>query len=192
MFSKEFNFGFKTLRLISIIIALIGLVFVFASSFIGIFSIRLAAIGLIVFCLINFNFSTAFALNYEKLLSILGIVGGVLVFIYPGLAMFLIGIGLLIFSVPIIYKAIKKRDFSDIITFSIAILALCFAVYCIVNGTAAISTVVKLIGIILVIIGCIFFYRSIDLEKSTNSFMNDIKNGIDEYRFSSAEEIEEE
>ncbi len=192
MFSKEFNFGFKTLRLISLIIVIIGLVFIFASKFIGIFSIRVAAIGLIVFSLINFNFSTAFAINYEKLLSILGIVGGILVFIFPGLAMFLIGIGLMVFAVPIIYKAIKKRDFSDIITFSIAIIAFCFAVYCIINGKAAISTVVKLIGIILAIIGCIFFYRSIDLEKSTNSFMNDIKNGVDEYKFTSAEEIEEE
>lgn len=191
MFFKQFVFESKVTRLISIIISLIGLLFVFASSFIGVFSIRLVAFFLLAFSLISFDFSNLTNFNSKNLLSVTGIVSGILVIIYPWLAMFIIGVILIVYACPTLYNIFKNKDFSNIVYIVLAILSLCFGIYCIVNGTAAISTIIKLIGILLTVLGCLLFYHSIDTEQSSNKFSNEMSNYEDKMRFESAEEIKE-
>lgn len=188
----SFNLGFKTLRLVSIFIAIVGLLFIFAANSIGVFSIRLIAFIVIGISLINLNLSMGFSFTWTRFYFVLGVIGGILVLIFPWLAMFFIGIGLVVFTVPNIYNIIKDRDFSDRVSFISYTVALLFGIYCIINGYSAMSSIIKLIGIIMLIGGSFFFYKSIDLERKSNSFVNDINNGIDEYRFNFADEVEEE
>ncbi len=100
---------------------------------------------------------------------------------------------MLILSLPIIYKAIKNKDYSDKIMLILSSIGTLFSIYCIINSRAALNTVIIVIGIAFVILGCLILFETFDINRKSNKFakynhMN--LDGDDEHRFENAEEID--
>lgn len=189
MLFTNFNVETKTLRIISLIITFIGIIFILASSYVGNFAIRLAMIVLFTLCLFNFKASYHFSSTVEKLNMLFGIAGTILVFIKPNLTMFIIGVALLILSVPILYKAIRNKDYSDKIMIVLSASGTLFSVYCILNSGSALNTVIIIIGIAFVILGCLMLFETFNLKNKSNRFATYEQDKDDQHRFEKAEEL---
>jgi len=193
MFIANLNVETKTLRIISLVITLIGMIFILASNYVGNLAIRIAMIVIFILCLFNFKMSYPFSSTVEKINMIFGILGTVLVFIKPHLTMFIIGVALLVLAVPTLYKAVKNKDYSDKIMLIISGIGTLFSIYSILNGGAALNTVIIIIGIAFVIIGCLILFETFDINRKSNKFAKyereDTIDEEDEHRFENTEEL---
>ena len=193
MFIANLNVETKTLRIISLVITLIGMIFILASNYVGNLAIRIAMIVIFILCLFNFKMAYPFSSTVEKTNMIFGILGTVLVFIKPHLTMFIIGVALLVLAVPTLYKAVKNKDYSDKIMLIISGIGTLFSIYCILNGGAALNTVIIIIGIAFVIIGCLILFETFDINRKSNKFAKyereDTIDEEDEHRFENTEEL---
>ena len=108
--------------------------------------------------------------------------------------MFIIGVALLILAVPSLYKAVKNKDYSDKLMLIISVIGTLFSIYCILNAGAALNTVIIIIGIAFVIIGCLILFETFDINRKSNKFAkyerrDTIIDEEDEYRFENSEEL---
>jgi len=191
MLFTNFNVETKTLRIISLVLTLIGIIFVLASNYVGNFAIRIAMVIIFILCLFNLKMSYSFSSAIEKINMTLGIAGTVLVFIKPSLTMFIIGVALLILAVPVLYKAISTKDYSDKIMIAAALLGTLFSVYCILNSRAALNTVIIIIGIAFVILGCLILFETFNISRKSNKFAiyEHEEDEEDEYRFEDTKDL---
>ena len=97
----------------------------------------------------------------EKINYLIAITAAVLGIIKPELTMLILGVFLLYLTLPLYFKSIKNKDYSDVITLIISGTGILFAVFCILNSKAAIQTVIIIIGIFLTILGCISLYQAL-------------------------------
>lgn len=185
MLFTNFNVETKTLRIISLALTLIGIIFILASSYVGALAIRIAMIVVFILCLLNFRISYPFSSTLDKVNMLLGMASTVLVFIKPSLTMFIIGVALLILAVPVLYKAIRTKDYSDKIMLAASLLGSFFAVYCILNSRAALNTVIIIIGIAFMILGCLILFETFNISRKSNKFAvyEHIESEEEEYRF---------
>ncbi|MBP1926360.1 uncharacterized membrane protein HdeD (DUF308 family) [Sedimentibacter acidaminivorans] len=193
MIFTNLNIETKTLRISSLILTFIGIVFILASNYVGNIAIRIAMIVIFMLSLFNFKISYPFSSTTDKMYMVLSMCGTLLVFIKPQFTMFIIGIVMLILSLPIIYKAIKNKDYSDKIMITLSSLGTLFSIYCIINSRAALNTVVIVIGIAFVILGCLILFETFDINRKSNKFVKYNHMSLDnddEYRFENAEEVE--
>ncbi len=193
MIFTNLNIETKTLRISSLILTLIGIVFILASNYVGNIAIRITMLVIFMLSLFNFKISYQFSSTMDKMYMVLSMCGTLLVFIKPQLTMFIIGVVMLILSLPIIYKAIKNKDYSDKIMLILSSIGTLFSIYCIINSRAALNTVIIVIGIAFVILGCLILFETFDINRKSNKFakynhMN--LDGDDEHRFENAEEID--
>lgn len=193
MLFTNLNVETKTLRIISLILALIGIVFILASNYVGNFAIRIAMMVIFILGLFNFKMSYPFSSTMDKMYMVLGMAGTVLVFIKPQFTMFIIGVVILVLSVPIIYKAVRNKDYSDKIMLILSTIGTLVSIYCIINSRAALNTVIIIIGIAFVILSCLILFETFDISRKSNKFVKyereDVKEE-DEFRFENAEEID--
>jgi|GEM_PF-447948 len=194
MLFTNFNVETKTLRIISFILALIGIVFILASNYVGNIAIRIAMMVIFILGLFNFKMSYPFSSTMDKMYMVLGMAGILLVFIKPQFTMFIIGVVILVLSLPIIYKAVRKKDYSDKIMIVLSAIGTIFSIYCIINSRAALNTVIVIIGIAFVILSCLILFETFDISRKSNKFVKfereDIIDEEDEFRFENAEEID--
>ena len=194
MIFTNFNVETKTLRIISLILTLIGIVFILASNYVGNLAIRIAMMVIFILSLLNFKMSYPFSSTMNKMYMVLGMAGTVLVFIKPQFTMFIIGVVLLVLSLPIIYKAVRKKDYSDKIMIVLSTIGTIFSIYCIINSRAALNTVIIIIGIAFVILSCLILFETFDISRKSNKFVKYERENIieeqDEFRFENAEEID--
>lgn len=193
MLFTNLNVQTKTLRIISLILSLIGIIFILASNYVGNIAIRTAMIAIFVLSLLNFKMSYPFSSTMDKMYMMLGMSANVLIFIRPQFTMFIIGVALLILSVPIIYKAVRNKNYSDKIMLALSTIGTLFSVYCIINSRAALNTVIIIIGIAFVIVGCLILFETFDVSRKGNKFVKYEPGDIDEedeFRFENAEEID--
>ncbi len=193
MIFTNLNIETKTLRISSLILTLIGIVFILASNYVGNIAIRIAMVVIFALSLFNFKISYPFSSTTDKMYMILSMCGTLLVFIKPQFTMFIIGIVMLILSLPIIYKSIKNKDYSDKIMMTLSSIGTLFSIYCIINSKAALNTVIIVIGIAFVILGCLILFETFDINRKSNKFVkyNQMSSdNDDEYRFENAEEID--
>jgi uncharacterized membrane protein HdeD (DUF308 family) len=184
MIFTSLNLETKTLRIISLIATLTGIIFILLSNFIGNTAIRTAMVLMFILCVLNIKSKFSYSNTKEKLNYTLGAAAAVLIFFKPQLAMFAIGVIILFLTVPILYKAIRNRDFSDIVKFAVSAIGTIFAVYCILNSRAALNTAIIIIGISFVIIGCILFFDTFVIERKKKKYATYEK---EEHRFEKVE-----
>ncbi len=171
MLFAKFNLKTKTLKIISLVLTFIGILFILGSSYIGSIAIRLAMILILIFCIANIKMTYKYLTVKEKINYIIAVSASILGLIKPELTMLIIGVLLLFFTVPPYVNTIKARDYSDIVMLIINGTGILFASYCIINSKAALNTVIIIIGIIMTVTGCISLYDAfinkkpyIDLE----------------------------
>lgn len=189
MLFNNFNVDTKALRIISLIITLIGIIFILASDYVGSLAIRIAMLVIFILCLFNLKISYPFLSAAEKINMLLGIAGTVLIFIKPHLTMFIIGTAILLISVPNLYRVFKNRDYSDKVMLIISAMGALFSVYCIINSGSALNTVIIIIGIAFVILGCLILFETFNINRESNKYAMYGQEDQEEHRFENTEDM---
>lgn len=149
----------KTLKILSLILTITGIIFILASKYIGSIAIRLAMFIILVFCIINFKMTYKYLSFKEKINYSVAVTAAILGIYKPELTMLILGIFLLYLTLPLYIKSIKNKDYSDMITLIISGTGILFAVLCILNSKVALQTIIIIIGIAFTILGCISLYQ---------------------------------
>lgn len=166
MLFSNLNLKTKTLKIISLSLTLLGITFILSSNYIGPVAIRLAMLLILLFFTTNIKTTYKYLTSKEKTNYFLAIVALILGLIKPELTMLIIGILLLILTVPPYINIIKSKDYSDIVMLIINGTGILFASYCIINSKAALNTIIIIIGLILIIIGCLSLYELFTVKKN--------------------------
>ncbi|MGD9568080.1 MAG: hypothetical protein AB7V48_07100 [Sedimentibacter sp.] len=165
MLLSNLHINSKTQKILSLLLTLTGVIFILLSKYIGSIAIRIAMISILIFCIANIKMTYKYLTKKEKVNYLLVIAASLTVMFRPELAMLIIGAFLLYISLPPYINAIKTKDYSDIIMLIIYGSGILFAFYCIISSKAALNTVIKLIGVIFTIAGCIMLYDIITNNK---------------------------
>ena len=165
----KLNIQWKTLKILSLILTVTGIIFILASKHIGSISIRLAMSILLIFCAVNFKMTYEYLSLKEKVNYLIVVLAALAGLIKPESTMLILGIFLLYITLPIYFKSIKNKDFSDIINLIISGAGILFAVFCIFNSKAALQTIIIVIGIAFTILGCISLYQALTAKKDNIS-----------------------
>ena len=163
------NIQSKTLKILSLILTVTGIIFILASKHIGSISIRLAMIIILIFCVVNFKMTYTYLSLREKINYLIAALAAFAGLYKPESTMLILGIFLLYITLPIYIKSIKNKDFSDIINLIISGAGILFAVLCIFNSKSALQTIIIVIGIAFTILGCISLYQALTSKKDNIS-----------------------
>ena len=166
---SNLNIQPKTLKILSLILTITGIIFILASKYIGIIVIRLAMIFILMFCIVNFKMTYKYLSLKEKINYLVATIAAVLGIFKPELTILILGIFLFYLALPLYIKSIKNKDYSDIITLIISGTGILFAVLCILNSKAALQTIIIIIGIAFIILGCISLYQVLITKKDNMS-----------------------
>ncbi|MFW5799633.1 MAG: hypothetical protein ACOCV8_02360 [Spirochaetota bacterium] len=150
------------LKIFSLILFVAGLILLMFPGIIGFLGIRIAAVVLVAFCIFSFYVSSDSLVRLNRLYLITGMIGGIIVFIFPSLVMVFTGIGILGYGVYNLYNLIKFELYNDKTALAIDIVAILLGLYFIFNGTGAIKQVIRILGISAVAVSCIVFYKSLE------------------------------
>lgn len=162
------NFSSKTLKIMTAILTLTGIIFILLSDYIGRIAIRMALIFILLFVVINFKMAHKYLSRKEKATHLLAFVSAIAGIYKPELTMLILGAFLLYISIPPYIKIIKNKDYSDIVPLVLSGTGILFAVLCILNSKAALKTIVVIIGIIFTILGCLSLYNLISNTNNKN------------------------
>ena len=164
----KLNLKPSALKLISLILTVTGIIFIMASQYIGSIAIRIAMIVLILFSIINIKTTYNISLK-EKITYLLAIAAALIGFYKPEFTMLIFGIFLLYITLPIYFKSIKNKDYSDFISLIISGTGILFAVLCILNSKAALKTVIIIIGIAFTILGCLSLFQILTKKDTSDN-----------------------
>ena len=165
---SNLNIQSKTLKILSLVLTVTGIIFILASKHIGSISIRLAMIILLIFCVVNFKMNYKYLSLKEKINYSLAALAAFAGLYKPESTMLFLGIFLLYITLPIYIKSIKNKYFIDVINLIISGTGILFAVFCIFNSKAALSTIIIIIGIAFTILGCISLYQALIANEENN------------------------
>ena len=168
MFFTNISLKAKTLKTLAIATSLAGIIFIIAASYIGNFAIRFAMVVAIVVFSLNLKMTYHYSGKLKKFTDIMCLIGALVVFILPHLVVFIIGLGLLYFSGLSLFQMIKSGDYEDKIKLIISIIGVIFSIFCIFNASGTLEVVIRLIGALLLAIGCILFYQYITMSRQNN------------------------
>ena len=160
----------KTLKILSLILTVTGIIFILASKHIGSIAIRLAMIILLLFSIVNFKMTYKYLSLKEKITYLAAVVAATFGIFKPESTMLILGIFLLYLTLPLYIKSIKNKDYSDAITLIISGTGILFAILCILNFKAALQTIIIMIGIAFTILGCISLYQVLITKKDDISY----------------------
>ena len=166
---SNLNIQLKTLKILSLILTVTGIIFILSSQYIGSIAICLALFFLLIFCIINFKMTYKYLSLKEKINYLIAVTAAIIGIIKPQLTMLVLGVFLLYITLPLYIKSIKNRDFSDVIMLIISGTGILFAIFCILNSKAALQTIIIIIGISLTILGCISLYQALISINDTTS-----------------------
>lgn len=176
MLFTNLNLKSGTLKIISLLLTIAGIIFIMFSNYIGIVLVRIAILLAIVFCVINIKMQYKYLKTKEKISYALILLASLLGLYKPNYLMIITGALLMYVSLPQYYKIVKLKDYSDIFTLIVHGISLSFAIYCFLNAGAALNTVIIAIGIALTIMGCIsLFELIINKSKDSNIEKNELK-----------------
>jgi hypothetical protein len=169
---SNLNIQSKTLKILSLILTVTGIIFILASKHIGSIAIRLSMILIVIFCIVNFKMTYKYLSMKEKITHLAAVTAALIGIYKPESTMLILGIFLLYLSLPAYIKSIKNKDFSDILTLIISGTGILFAVLCLLNSKAALQTIIIIIGIAFTILGCISLYQVLISSKNNISDYN--------------------
>lgn len=150
------------LRIFSLALFIIGLILLLFPGVIGFLGIRLAAVLLVAFCIISFYVSSDSTMRINRLYLIGGMIGGIIVFIFPSLVMVFTGIGILAYGVYNLINIIKFKTYDEKTSLIINIVAVVIGLYFIFNGGGAIKQIIRILGVAAVAVSCVIFYKSLE------------------------------
>lgn len=148
----------NVIQVTGILLSLIGLIFVAFPTFVGIFAIRLITFLLLIVGIYGLIFASMVKSKLTTLTSALILIFGFYAFSRPENILFLIGVICLISGINSFYlflKTLKTADERAIISASVMVL---LGVFAIINAKAALSTIIMIVGIIIVALGLIVFF----------------------------------
>ena len=166
---SNLNIQSKTLKILSLILTVTGTLFILASKHIWSISIRLAMSILLIFCAVNFKMTYTYLSLKEKINYLLAALAAFAGLYKPESTMLILGIFLFYITLPIYFKSIKNKDFTDVIKLIISGICILFAVFCIFNSKAALQTIIIILGIAFTILGCISLYQVLTSKKDNTS-----------------------
>lgn len=184
MFYTDFKFKSKTLKILAIVLSIVGIIFILASKYIGNFAIRLIMIGIIAVVGIDLKATYKYTDKLKKSAYILALVGAIVSLFYPQLVVLILGVVLLYFCAMSLYNIYKKNSFNNIIKLISTIIGVILSLFCIFNSKGILSVVIKILGAILIAVGCFCFYQYINNNNNKSKLSLE-----DEYKFENAEEI---
>lgn len=166
----------RTLKIISLLLTITGIIFIMFSNHIGIILVRIAILAAIVYCVISLKTQYEYLKAKEKTTYLIIVLALLIGFYNTNLLMIITGSLLMYLSIPQYYKMVKSKDYSDIVTIIVHGISLSFSIYCFLNANAALNTVIIIVGIILTITGCISLYEFLmNSSKKSNSENNESK-----------------
>ena len=167
MFFANINLRASTFKTLAIALSIAGVLFIVLAGYIGNFAIRLATIGAIIVFTFNIRTTYHYSGKLKKFTDIMSLVAAVIVFIFPQLVIFIIGIAVLYFSAISLFQMIKSGDYEDKIRLIASIAGVIFSIFCIFNSKGTLELVIRLLGAILLAGGCICFYQYISKSRQT-------------------------
>ncbi len=167
MFFANINLRASTFKTLAIALSIAGVLFIVLAGYIGNFAIRLATIGAIIVFTFNIRTTYHYSGKLKKFTDIMSLVAAVIVFIFPQLVIFIIGIAVLYFSAISLFQMIKSGDYEDKIRLIASIAGVIFSIFCIFNSKGTLELVIRLLGALLLAGGCICFYQYISKSRQT-------------------------
>ena len=161
MFFANIKLKPNLLRYLAIAISITGVLFIILASLIGNFAVRLFAIGAIIAFSFNIKANYRYAGKLKRIADIMSLVGAIIVFIYPKFLMIIMGIIILYLSITALIQMIKSKDYKDRVKLLISIVGFIFSIFCIFFSKGTMNLIIRLLGALLMAIGCMLFYQYI-------------------------------
>lgn len=168
MFFANVKLRPKTLKYLAITISITGALFIILARYIGNFAVRLFAIGAIIAFSYNIKANYRYSGKLKRIADGMSLIGAIIVFIRPKFLMIIMGITILYFSVESLWYMIKSKDYKDRIKLSASIAGLILSLFCIFYSSGTLLLIVRLLGAVIMAIGCIFFYQYISKSRKTD------------------------
>jgi len=168
MFFTNINLKANTFKSLAIATSLLGVIFIILAGYIGNLAIRIAMVVAIVVFILNIKMTYHYSGKLKKFTDIMCLIGAIVVFIFPQLVVFIIGIALMYFSGIALFQMVKSGDYEDKIKLIVSIIGVIFSIFCIFNASGTLELVIRLIGALLLAIGCICFFQYITKSRQAN------------------------
>lgn len=181
----------RLLKILTCVFILIGIVFILLAKYIGNFSIRV--VDLVGFIILLIDMKTSFneSKNIKKTTYILILIGLFIIFVNPSMLVLICGFVLLYYSGISMYNIVMKKRYEDIVKVVISSLGIFSGLLCVIFSGHILILVIRLIGAILLGIGCYLLYKYMNSKDKNNNFKGNLSSS-DKYRFDNAEEIDED
>lgn len=161
----EINGNKNVIKILSIVSFAVGLLLISFPSFIGLSMIRIVGVLLAIFSGLGIYFTEGTIWGKDRSFFIVGILIGVLVLLFPSLVMIISGIGILSFVAYKLFFIFKDRDFSDKTELAVTAVSLIIGIIFIFNGKAAVGSIVRIVGVLVISFSAILFYKTLDQHK---------------------------
>ncbi len=168
MFFTNINLKANTFKSLAIATSLLGVIFIILAGYIGNLTIRIAMVVAIVVFILNIKMTYHYSGKLKKFTDIMCLIGAIVVFIFPQLVVFIIGIALMYFSGIALFQMVKSGDYDDKIKLIVSIIGVIFSIFCIFNASGTLELVIRLIGALLLAIGCICFFQYVTKSRQAN------------------------
>src|SRR5665647_801949 len=136
------------IKILSLVSFTVGLLLISFPSFIGLSMIRIVGVLLAIFSGFGIYFTEGTIWGKDRSFFFVGILIGLLVLLFPSLVMVISGLGILSFAAYKLFFILKDRDFSDKTELTVTIISLIIGIIFIFNGKAAISSIVRIVGVL--------------------------------------------
>lgn len=168
MFFTNINLKANTFKSLAISTSLLGVIFIILAGYIGNLTIRIAMVVAIVVFILNIKMTYHYSGKLKKFTDIMCLIGAIVVFIFPQLVVFIIGIALMYFSGIALFQMVKSGHYDDKIKLIVSIIGVIFSTFCIFNASGTLELVIRLIGALLLAIGCICLFQYIAKSRQAN------------------------
>jgi len=169
MFFTNINLKANTFKSLAISTSLLGVIFIILAGYIGNLTIRIAMVVAIVVFILNIKMTYHYSGKLKKFTDIICLIGAIVVFIFPHLVVFIIGIALMYFSGIALFQMVKSGDYDDKIKLIVSIIGVIFSIFCIFNASGTLELVIRLIGALLLAIGCICLFQYVNKSRQANN-----------------------
>ncbi|MBN2285008.1 MAG: hypothetical protein JXQ26_04970 [Tissierellales bacterium] len=162
MIKFEFYGNLKTMRLITIVSFFLGVFLISFPSLIGLTLIRISGILLSVFSGFGVYMTEGTIWGKDRSFFLVGILTGILILFFPALVLIISGMGLLSFGIYKGFFIIRDRNFSSLYEIAMTLVILFLGIFMMFNGNAAIGSIVKIVGVIVISFSAILFYKTLE------------------------------
>ncbi len=169
---------FNALQIAGVIISILGLIFVGFPTLVGVFAVKIITLMFLLLGFYAMTFAIFVKSKVSILVSLIIITVGIYAFIHPQYVLFLIGISCVVSGLNGIFLTFSNFKVSNERTMISSIVLLLLGVFAMINSKAALSTVVLILGIMIVIFGIVLFFVGTTLpKKKSKSFFYTFSSG---------------